>query len=160
MSASGKAPGIMLKTPALVLMLAMLLSACSLAPRYDRPEQEMPKQWRAVDMGSAPLHTDWWNRFNDPVLSELVEEALKNNQDLAESMAKIESAAAQVGVGTAALMPVINGTGSAAAQGASEKSANTVPFDQSKMSRSTTAYQGALSASWELDFWGRSEELV
>lgn len=155
MSASGKAPGIMLKTPALVLMLAMLLSACSLAPHYDRPEQEMPKQWRAVDMGSVPLHTDWWNRFNDPVLSELVEEALKNNQDLAESMAKIESAAAQVGVGTAALMPVINGTGSAAAQGVSEKAANTVPFDQSKMSRSTTAYQGALSASWELDFWGK-----
>ena len=155
MSASGKAPGIMLKTPAWVLMLAMLLSACSLAPHYDRPEQEMPKQWRAVDMGSVPLHTDWWNRFNDPVLSELVEEALKNNQDLAESMAKIESAAAQVGVGTAALMPVINGTGSAAAQGASEKAANTVPFDQSKLSRSTTAYQGALSASWELDFWGK-----
>ena len=155
MSASGKAPGIMLKTPALVLMLAMLLSACSLAPHYDRPEQEMPKQWRAGDMGSAPLHTDWWNRFNDPVLSELVEEALKNNQDLAESMAKIESAAAKVGVGTAALMPVINGTGSAAAHGASEKAANTVPFDQSKMSRSTTAYQGALSASWELDFWGK-----
>ena len=77
MSASGKAPGIMLKTPALVLMLAMLLSACSLAPHYDRPEQEMPKQWRAVDMGSVPLHTDWWNRFNDPVLSELVEEALR-----------------------------------------------------------------------------------
>lgn len=59
----------------------------------------MPKQWRSVDMGNAPLHTDWWNRFNDPVLSEMVEEALKNNQDLAESMAKIESAAAQVGVG-------------------------------------------------------------
>ena len=155
MSASGKAPGIMLKTPALVLMLAMLLSACSLAPHYDRPEQEMPKQWRSVDMGSTPLHTDWWNRFNDPVLSAMVEEALKNNQDLAESMAKIESAAAQVGVGTAALAPAVSGSGSAMAQGASEKSANTVPFDQSKLSRSSTGYQGALNASWELDFWGK-----
>ena len=41
------------------------------------------------------------------------------------------------------------------AQGASEKGANTVPFNQSKLSRSTTAYQGALNASWELDFWGK-----
>lgn len=140
----------------LALTLAVLLSACSLAPHYDRPEQEMPKQWRSVDMGAAPLNTDWWARFNDPVLNALVEEALKNNQDLAESMAKIESAAAQVGVGTAALMPVVNGSGSAMAQGASEKSANTVPFNQSKLSRSTTAYQGALNASWELDFWGKA----
>ena len=155
MSASRKAAGMTLKAPALVLTLTVLLSACSLAPKYERPDQEMPKQWRSVDMGSAPLNTDWWTRFNDPVLTELVEEALKNNQDLAQSMANVESAAAQVGVGTAALLPVVNGTGSANAQGASEKSANTVPFNQSKLSRSTTAYQGALSASWELDFWGK-----
>ena len=155
MSASGKAP-LTLKAPVLVLALTLLLSACSLAPRYNRPDQEMPKQWRTVDMGLAPLNTDWWNRFNDPVLTELVEEALKNNQDLAQSMANIESAAAQVGVGTAALLPVVNGTGSATAQGASEKGANTVPFEQSRLSRSTTAYQGALSASWELDFWGKN----
>jgi len=155
MSVFRKAAGITLKTPALVLALTVLLSACSLAPHYDRPDQEMPKQWRSVDMGSAPLHTDWWNRFNDPVLTELVEEALKNNQDLAQSMAKIESAAAQVGVGTAALAPAVTGTGSATAQGLSEKTANTVPFDQSKLARSNTSYQGALSASWELDFWGK-----
>ena len=155
MTAFGKTAGMMFKAPALVLTLTVLLSACSFAPHYDRPEQEMPKQWRSVDMGSAPLHTDWWNRFNDPVLSEMVDEALKNNQDLAESMAKIESAAAQVGVGTAALAPAVSGSGSAMAQGASEKSANTVPFNQSQLSRSTTAYQGALNASWELDFWGK-----
>ena len=70
-------------------------------------------------------------------------------------MAKIESAAAQVGVGTAALAPVVSGAGSAMAQGASVKCANTMPFNQSKLSRSTTAYQGALNASWELDFWGK-----
>ena len=155
MTASHKIAGTKLKAPALVLTLAVLLSACSFAPHYDRPEQEMPKQWRSVDMGTAPLHTDWWNRFNDPVLSEMVEEALKNNQDLAQSMAKIESAAAQVGVGTAALAPTISGGGSAMAQGVSEKTANTVPFDQSKLSRSSTGYQGALNASWELDFWGK-----
>jgi len=83
MTVFGKTAGMMVKAPAFVLTLTVLLSACSLAPHYDRPDQEMPKQWRSVDMGSAPLNTDWWNRFNDPVLSELVEEALKNNQDLA-----------------------------------------------------------------------------
>lgn len=139
----------------LLLTLAAFLPACSFAPHYDRPEQEMPSQWRTVDMGSTPVNTDWWSRFNDPVLTELVEEALKNNQNLAESMARIESAAAQTGVGTAALLPLVNASGGAGAQGVSEKSANTPPFSASKLSRRYTTYQGALSASWELDFWGK-----
>ncbi len=139
----------------LAAMFALLLSACSLAPRYERPDQDIPEQWRTVDLGSAPLNTDWWVRFNDPVLTALVEEALKNNQDLAESLAKIDSAAAQVGVATSALFPYVSADGAATAQGASEKTANTVPFNQSRLSRSTTNYQGSLNASWELDFWGK-----
>ena len=78
-------------TPLLWMLACLaLLSGCSLAPHYDRPDQELPAQWRSVDLGATPLHTDWWNRFNDPVLSALVEEALKNNQDLAQSLANID----------------------------------------------------------------------
>ena len=139
-----------------VTLLIGLLSACSLAPRYERPEIDLPKQWRSVDMGPAPLDTDWWNRFNDPVLTALVEEALKNNQDLAESMAKIESAAAKAGVGTAALAPLINGSASARSESSSERAPNlTAPYDVSGLARAPSIYQGALSASWELDFWGK-----
>lgn len=144
-----------LMAPLLALSLALLLSACSLAPRYERPEQDIPDQWRKVDLGSTPLHTDWWTRFNDPVLAAMVDEALKNNQDLAESLAKIDAAAAQVGIATSQLLPSVSGDASAAAQGASEKTANTTPFNQSGLSRSTTNYQGALNASWELDLWGK-----
>lgn len=135
--------------------LCLALAACSLAPKYERPGMDMPAAWRTIDMGAAPLHTDWWVRFDDPVLTALVEEALRHNQDLAESMARIESAAAQAGVGTAALAPLVSGDGSAMAQGASEKTANTDPFDVTQRARSTTAYQGTLNATWELDFWGK-----
>ncbi len=141
--------------PALCLGLVCMLAACSLAPRYERPEQDIPAEWRSVDLGSAPLDTDWWTRFNDPVLTALVNDALARNQDIAESLARIDAAAAQVGVATAALFPQVSGAGSAMAQGASEKGPNTMPFDQSGMSRWTTQYQGALSAGWELDFWGK-----
>lgn len=106
-----------LMAPLLALSLALLLSACSLAPRYERPEQDIPDQWRKVDLGSTPLHTDWWTRFNDPVLAAMVDEALKNNQDLAESLAKIDAAAAQVGIATSQLLPSVSGDASAAAPG-------------------------------------------
>jgi len=136
----------------LLLVCALLLSACSLAPRYERPEQDIPDAWRKVDLGTAPLNTDWWTRFNDPVLTALVEEALKNNQDLAQSMARIESAAAQVGVATSAIMPYINGAASASSDSASTKTANWSP----QAIRTPTTYQGGLSAAWELDFWGKA----
>lgn len=139
----------------LTASLALVLTGCSLAPRYERPEQDMPKEWRRVDLGAAPLNTDWWTRFNDPTLTALVDEALKNNQDLAEALAKIDSAAAQVGIGTSQLLPTVAGSAEAAAQGASEKTTNTRPFKETGLSRAATNYQGALSASWEIDLWGK-----
>ena len=141
----------------LTLTCLIFISACSsfLAPKYERPEQDIPEEWRKVDLGTKPLNTDWWIRFNDPVLITLIDEALKYNQDLSESLARIDSAAAQVGVATAQLFPNTNASGSALAQGASEKIANTIPFDQTGLSRSTTNYQGVLNATWELDLWGK-----
>lgn len=143
-------------TPLLWMLACLaLLSGCSLAPHYDRPDQELPAQWRSVDLGATPLHTDWWNRFNDPVLSALVEEALKNNQDLAQSLANIDSAAAQVGVATAGLLPQVSGSGEALSSSASEKAPNTGSYEDKGLTRSSTTYQGSLSAAWELDFWGK-----
>ena len=135
----------------LTLVLCLAVTGCSLAPDYKRPEQDIPKEWRSVDLGPSPLNTDWWTRFNDPVLNALVEEALKNNQDLAESLAKIDSAAAKLGVGTSQLAPSVSGAGAATSQSNSTKIANY----NSIADRSYVNYQGQLSASWELDFWGK-----
>ncbi|WP_298031605.1 efflux transporter outer membrane subunit [uncultured Desulfovibrio sp.] len=135
----------------LAATFALLFSACSLAPRYERPEQDIPEQWRKVDLGAAPLNTDWWTRFNDPVLTALVEESLKNNQDLAGSLAKIDSAAAQVGVATSALFPYVSADGGASSQSSSTRVANYSTLAD----RTNTNYQGSFNASWELDFWGK-----
>ena len=138
-----------------LLFACCLLFACSLAPKYERPGMDIPEEWRRVDLGNTPLNTDWWTRFDDPVLCALVEEALRSNQDLAASLARIDAAAAQAGVASAALFPMSSGSGAALAEGASEKTANTTPFKTSGMSRWFTTYQGALNASWELDLWGK-----
>ena len=103
----------------LAMTLTLLLSACSLAPRYERPGQDIPEQWR--------------------------------NQDLAESLAKIVSAAAQVGIATSQLLPTVSGDAAATSQSSSTKIANYSTLAD----RSNTNYQGSLNASWELDFWGK-----
>lgn len=136
------------------VLLASLLLGCSFAPRYERPEFDMPKQWRKVDLGQSPLNTDWWTRFQDPVLTALIEEALKKNRDLASSMANIRSAAAKAGVSASALFPQLSGSAQATGELASNRRANT-NFDTPTLSQDYTNYQAAFSASWELDFWGK-----
>ena len=144
------------KTLTLPLLAALglalgLLSGCSFAPNYERPGMDMPAEWRAIDMGADPLPQNWWERFGDPVLNALVMEALNNNMDLEASLARVDSAMAQMGQARSAFFPTIMGTGDAAASSASLRAPNSVPT----MNRSTTSYQGALGGSWELDLWGK-----
>ncbi len=142
-----------------VLFCAGVLSACSFAPDYERPEMEMPEAWQGVNLGPAPLEQDWWKRFNDPVLNALIEEAIRNNQDLDEALAKIDSAASQVGTARSALFPNITGTGSATGDSVSlvgpNGDASREQYDTGALSRRTETYTGALSTSWEIDLWGK-----
>lgn len=145
----------LLKRCGLLALACAALAGCSFAPAYQRPDMELPTEWKIVEPTQSPLNVDWWTRFNDPVLTAMIEEALRNNQDLAQSLANVDSAAAQLGTSTSALFPTVSGSGTGVAQGASEKGPNTVPFSQSGMSRSTTSYNLGLSAAWELDLWGK-----
>ena len=145
-----------LRCVALLGALTLSLTACSLAPTYERPEMEVPKEWRAVDMGSQPLQQNWWERFNDPVLSAMIVEALNNNMDLEESLGKIDSAMAQVGQARSVFLPTITGTGAGTSDSSSARAPNSRGFgDDTGLKRTTTTYQGALGSSWELDLWGK-----
>ena len=136
------------------LVLGVSLCACSMAPDYEQPKMDIPEAWTKLTPATQPLNMDWWTRFNDPVLNAMVEEALKNNQDLAAGMAGIRSAAAQAGVGSSALWPSLGAGADLTAEGASEKMANSSFGPGSTASRWYTNYQGQLAASWEVDFWG------
>ena len=61
--------------PALVLAMN---TGCSLAPDYKRPELDIPQTWEATQ--SQALQSKWWERFNDPTLNALVDEALASNK--------------------------------------------------------------------------------
>lgn len=139
----------------ITLCLVSLLGACSFAPNYNRPEMDMPAEWRSIDTGSEPLSLTWWERFQDPVLNLMIVEALANNQDIAEALAKLASAQAQLGVATTALLPTISGSADALSQSASQKAPNAPDYKAVGASRSTTQYGASLGASWELDLWGK-----
>ena len=128
--------------------LAVLATACAVpnppAPDELRaeamPNTKLPEHWASGPTPSSAVMHGWLARLNDPVLNQLVAEAMAHNADLRVAAARVEAAAASARVAGAAIWP------SVAIQGRGGGS----------MSGDNSGIQGlGLFASWEADLWGR-----
>jgi multidrug efflux system outer membrane protein len=138
---------------------ASLLTACAVGPDYQRPPVVTPASFRGqVTAAEATSLADvpWWEAFRDPVLGDLIREALASNYSVRVAVARVQEARAQVGVARSRFYPQIGYTaraqydrnGIAAQLGINPQSPEANPL-----------YFGALYASWELDIWGRIRRL-
>jgi multidrug efflux system outer membrane protein len=136
------------RTYALALLLAVPLSACMVGPDYRRPEVEVPATWRLGPTEAGEIsNIAWWDQFQDPVLSDLVRTALANNKDLEIATANVDQAFAQYGIVRSAQFPQVNASASATRE---RSSANIRLGGQT-----FNDYGVNLSASFELDIWGK-----
>jgi multidrug efflux system outer membrane protein len=133
----------------------MLLSAC-MAPEYQnyqKPGSTLPSQFRsqvtpaeANSLADAP----WWSVFSDPALQPLIAEGLHNNYDIAVATARIERARALIGVTESQGKPQLGYDASLGVEQTGVIS-NGDRFKDPVVGR----LGAALTASWELDVWGR-----
>jgi len=129
-----------------LLGLTMLgLSACSLAPDHITPEMEMPEKWEISAKKIPALNVDWWTRFNDPVLTTFIEEALNNNRDLTIALAQLDQARAYLGLARAEQLPLIGATASG----------TQVWSDNTRIPSTSSPWEAGFTTSWEIDLWGK-----
>ncbi|HEY1961517.1 MAG TPA: efflux transporter outer membrane subunit [Rhizomicrobium sp.] len=134
------------------LLPAMIVAGCTVGPEYTKPEVAVPAVFRAqITPAEAASFADlpWWSVFHDTVLQGLVTEALASNYDLQIAVARIEQARAKVEEVDSQSKPQV-GYGATAT---GEKVV--VPGKKSLDSVTYGSFAGLLSASWELDIWGR-----
>ncbi|HEV7779420.1 MAG TPA: efflux transporter outer membrane subunit [Luteibacter sp.] len=146
----GSLPGIPM---ALVFLCACV--GCTASPEYTRPTVEVPREYRFAN-GVAPVATlpavpAWWHGFGDPELDALVSEGLVANHDLRIATARVDEFAARVVATHAQGLPQLGYVAGAGRQRAS-RSATGIPVGADPHGES---YSALLSASWELDLWGR-----
>jgi len=139
-----------------VVLAATLLAACSFAPKYERPANELPQDWRGAPAGAAPAALGapsdrWWTVYGDAALDRFVDEALAHNQDIALAVARVDEARALVGVSESQLWPSIGGNAGGSRARASTKTAGFFPG----IPVYQTDYIATIGASYEIDFWGR-----
>lgn len=73
-------------------LLALALSACMVGPDYQKPDTapaRLDSNAQAKDYDRSRYEDAWWKQFDDPVLSQLVDQALKENRELRVAYARV-----------------------------------------------------------------------
>jgi multidrug efflux system outer membrane protein len=101
----------------LALLAATALSACSLAPKFVRPDLPVPPSWPVGDaylrQSEAPLPSvTYRDIFRDQRLQRIIDQALVNNRDLRIAVANIEATRAQYRIQRADLLPQVDASAS------------------------------------------------
>jgi len=94
---------------------------------------------------------DWWRAFRSRELTEIIEEALEANLDIAAAVARIVQADANARIGGAALLPAVN-FNSIASHSRSSQSGGGDGGGASEQSN----FSAWLTATYEIDFWGKN----
>jgi len=142
-----------LRNPLLIAALAACLGGCTVGPDYVRPLFGMPAGWRVDYPQAAELaNLRWWQQFQDPVLDELIETALRENRDIRIAAARVEQYLGQLSTTRSQFFPQIGYGLEASRNRSSEIGVNPLPPGTDPWYR---LYQGTLSADWQIDLFGR-----
>jgi len=143
-------------------MFLLLTGCAAVGPNYTVPKVELSARFARAPQTVDPAGeaaTDisaWWQRFNDPVLTALVERGLRQNLDLEAAIARIDTARARLGQASAAGQPTVAVNASATGQRLSVADPqNQGVFFVPGFNRNQDVLRTSVDASWELDLFGR-----
>jgi len=151
--------------PGWLVVGAALLSGCVAGPDYRKPALDMPSAWkveapwRESRPDDAAPKGPWWQRFGDPQLDALAQQALANNPTLALANARLAQARATLAATSASVLPQI-GLGARASR--QKISANRPLSNYASPNFSTVQNELSvvMSVSYEVDLAGRVQRSV
>ena len=141
-----------MRTSYLSLVALLALSGCLLGPNYERPAVDAPPAFRFAESDAKDLvNTAWWEQFQDPALNALIATALADNKDVKIAAARVEQFLGQFVTTRSQLFPQVAAGFDAQRQ--------RVPLGSTQLPSGVgpvfNQFQATLSASWEIDFFGK-----
>lgn len=139
-------------------LILLLLGGCAVGPDYRRPdfEQPLPTEWQRRPDGAGAVadttgadHRRWWQAFSDPVLNDLVEQALQHNNDLVAAAGRVLEAEAALGGARSSQWPTLEVGGNASRNKISQATGRAF------FSPYYNSFGATATASYTLDLWGR-----
>ncbi|MCF7223681.1 efflux transporter outer membrane subunit [Marilutibacter chinensis] len=152
--------------PLAASLLTLALAACAVGPDHVRPNLPLPDHY-SQQAGATPeqgataratpdANAPFWDAFDDPTLSRLVDEALVANHDLRIALSRYDRANALLRGAKFDRFPTVTAS---AEGGESRSSADQLP-GVARGDRDVESYRAGIDASWELDLFGRVRRSV
>lgn len=140
-------------SPLAGLVLAGVLTGCSLAPEYQQPVSPLPGQWTNTAAQTAVSDSSsltWQDFVTDPALKELIALGLANSRDFRQTLHNVQAVKAQYGITRADRFPNI------ALQGSGSRQRVPADLNQTGESVVSSTYQAGVGlTSFELDLFDR-----
>ena len=125
-----------------------LFAGCTLGPDYERPELDVPIEYREPKIsGESIANLAWWELFQDKQLQLLIETSLEENKDLGIAFSRIEEAYAAVTIVRSDQFPTLDAVANVGRGKQSEEIFPNAETDDN--------YFGGLDLFFEIDFWGK-----
>lgn len=149
-----------------LIIAAIILNGCTTWPDYVRPVVTIPSSykeaaaypgWKIAEPGGKLTSEAWWKIFQDTQLDTLQQQAAEANQNILAAEANYRKAEALSKSVRAATTPSLSANAVATR---SQRSANTSISGQSTSPAPINNYNIGLSASWEIDLWGRIKRSI
>jgi len=116
----------------------------------------VPATWQQATLTPGSLDpadlSTWWTRFNDPVLSELITDALRSSPDVRSALSRIAEYRARRDLERAALFPSLDANVSGGRTRTTNRDTNVRTTGET--------YSAALDASWQVDLFGRQRQTL
>ena len=147
-----------------VWVLALLAPGCTVGPNYRRPDTPVPTMWSearydGIDTRPADL-ARWWEEFNDPGLTRLVQRAAGSSLDLRLAEGRIREARALRRVAESGAWPSVDVSGSYSRSRTSENAiapssqgSGGSPFFRGS-NNGQDLFRSGFDSSWEIDVFG------
>lgn len=143
----------------LLIPMMLTLAACAVGPDYRSPEVPEPSSLVRADeafYSADPIDAAFWQRFDDPLLTQLVDDTLAANHDLRVGLARYDRSRALLRQSRQDLLPSVTAEAGVANQ---RLSADQMP-GATRGERDSDSFDAGVAAFWELDFFGRVRRSV
>ncbi|MBV8132382.1 MAG: TolC family protein, partial [Alphaproteobacteria bacterium] len=143
--------------------VAVLVSACTVGPDYQRPDAPVPAQykeagWKVGEPLDAIDRGAWWSVYKDPLLDDLEKKIDISNQNLKAAEAAFQQAEWIVAQARASFFPTVDLNASAQRSRTGGGSISTTGAGRSGFLSSL--FSTSASASWVPDLWGKIRRTV
>jgi NodT family efflux transporter outer membrane factor (OMF) lipoprotein len=143
------------ETRTVALFAIVVATGCMMVgPDYQRPPAPLGAEWIArnaerIGSSSEPIGP-WWESFGDPILSNLIVEAYRQNPSLQAAGARVLEAQARRGIAIGTLFPQVQNAVAAYSRNVASENLAVVPPE-----RSFNDFLAGFDVAWELDVWGK-----